>query len=79
MTLLANSRGLDLIGQTFGRLTVIKREGQDKFGQKMWMCVCGCLAQTIVSTLHDRLKFGWTIEEALDTEVRVYKRAGVEY
>lgn len=35
-------RGLNLVGQVFNRLTVIRQNGQDKFGQKLWLCVCSC-------------------------------------
>ncbi len=32
----------NLIGQKFGRLTVIKRSGTDKFGHILWLCRCEC-------------------------------------
>ena len=42
----------DLIGQKFGRLTVIKREGSG------WLCQCECGGTTITTTTH--LKTGHT-------------------
>ena len=32
----------NLIGQKFGRLTVIKRSRTDKFGHILWLCKCEC-------------------------------------
>lgn len=32
----------DLIGKTFGRLTVIGREGSDIHGNALWACKCSC-------------------------------------
>lgn len=46
---------LDLIGQRFGRLTVIKRDGTDKNGKNvMWLCSCDCGGTTRTSTCHLR-------------------------
>jgi len=33
---------IDLTGQKFGRLTVIKYHGKNKHGQSIWICKCGC-------------------------------------
>lgn len=33
---------LDLVGQTFGRLTAIGRAGVDKYRNSLWRCVCQC-------------------------------------
>lgn len=33
---------IDLTGRTFGRLTVIKRSGVDKYGKAQWECQCSC-------------------------------------
>ncbi len=33
---------VDLTGKRFGRLTVIRRDGEDKFLQAMWLCECDC-------------------------------------
>ena len=35
-------RTLDLIGQTFGRLIVIKKASVDKFHKARWVCKCSC-------------------------------------
>lgn len=39
---------IDLTGQRFGRLTVFKRQENDKFGQTRWLCLCECGNKTIV-------------------------------
>jgi hypothetical protein len=33
---------LNLVGQKFGRLTVLKRDGHDKSGTILWKCSCDC-------------------------------------
>ncbi len=35
-------RFIDLTGQKFGRLTVIKKVGIDKYGKSIWLCKCDC-------------------------------------
>lgn len=42
------SKYIDLTGQKFGRLTVIKRDGKNKKRQALWLCQCDCgnLART---------------------------------
>lgn len=35
-------RAKDLTGMKFGRLTVIKQDGKDKWGAKKWLCKCDC-------------------------------------
>ena len=32
----------DLTGITFGKLTVIERNGKDKYGKILWKCKCSC-------------------------------------
>ena len=32
----------NLVGQKFGRLTVVSRAPNDKYGKTMWNCVCDC-------------------------------------
>lgn len=49
---------IDLTGQKFGRLTVIKRVENDKYGTARWECKCVCGGKTITSTGH--LKSGHT-------------------
>lgn len=39
---------IDLTGQIFGRLTVIKEVDRNKYGQSMWECLCDCKNTTIV-------------------------------
>ena len=39
---------IDLTGQKFGRLTVIKREANSNRGQARWLCKCDCGNTTIV-------------------------------
>jgi len=52
------SRFLDLTGNVFGRLTVIKYYGKDKWGKSRWTCLCDCGNQKIVQEGH--LKDGHT-------------------
>lgn len=33
---------IDLVGRTFGRLTVVKRSGTDRYGKAQWECQCAC-------------------------------------
>ena len=39
----------DLTGQKFNRLTVIAREGTNKFGASTWLCQCDCGNKTVVA------------------------------
>ena len=39
---------IDLTGQKFGKLTVIKRVENDKHGQVMWLCECDCGCNSVV-------------------------------
>lgn len=43
-------RSLDLIGQQFGMLTVIRRSEDRKWNKVQWECVCECGATTLVCT-----------------------------
>lgn len=50
-----------LIGQTFGRLTVIEEYHQRaKNGARLWMCICSCGRNIPVEVTTDRLKSGKT-------------------
>lgn len=40
---------LDIVGKRFGRLTVVSREGNDKFGRSTWNCVCDCGNKTVIA------------------------------
>lgn len=48
------SQHIDLTGQRFGRLTVIKRSGQDKWGAATWECQCDCGNSAIARGYHLR-------------------------
>ena len=41
-------RSKNIIGQKFGRLTVVERAINDKYGNAMWKCVCECGKQCTV-------------------------------
>lgn len=49
---------IDLAGKRFGRLTVIRRVGKNKWGDSLWECSCDCGNITTVSGGH--LKGGHT-------------------
>lgn len=40
---------IDLAGQSFGWLTVVRRCGRNKHGAATWLCVCGCGQSTEVA------------------------------
>ncbi len=40
---------IDLSGRKFGRLTVLLREGSDRFGQARWKCLCVCGCTVVVA------------------------------
>lgn len=41
---------IDLTGERYGRLTVLKCVGKDKHGRLMWECQCDCGQRTIVQS-----------------------------
>ena len=43
---------IDLTGQRFGKLTVIKRLLNNKHNSAMWLCQCDCGGNTITSSAH---------------------------
>lgn len=49
----------DLLGQTFGKLTVIARDGSDHRGEAKWLCQCACGSKPI-SVLGSNLRSGHT-------------------
>lgn len=49
---------IDLTGKKFGKLTVIKRVGSDKYKNAVWLCRCDCGKESIRVT--SRLKSGYT-------------------
>lgn len=52
-------RLLDLTGQQFGRLTVIRRDGTAKNGNATWLCKCNC--GNLVTVDNYRLRHGITV------------------
>ena len=48
----------DLTGLRFGRLTVLKKDSVNKYGQTIWIAKCDC--KNIVKTLGNALKNGFT-------------------
>lgn len=52
-------RFLDLTGQQFGRLTVIRRDGTAKNGNATWLCKCNC--GNLVTVDSYRLRHGITV------------------
>jgi len=45
---------LNLTGQRFGRLIVLKFAGRNKFSQTRWLCKCDCGMENIVSSVNLR-------------------------
>ena len=41
---------IDLTGQPFGRLVVIREYGRDKWGKVLWLCRCECGNECVVSS-----------------------------
>ncbi len=51
----------DLTGQEFGRLTVLKRVENDKYGKSQWLCKCNCNSENSLKIVLSRhLKSGVT-------------------
>lgn len=55
-------RFIDLTGQKFGKLTVVKRVKNDKYGRCKWLCICECGNSVIrpSADLKDNLKNNYT-------------------
>lgn len=51
-----DSQAKDITGQRFGRWTVIRRDGSNKFNKAMWWCKCDCGNE--VSVLGKSLRVG---------------------
>jgi hypothetical protein len=47
-------KAIDLTGQRFGRLTVIRQAENDKFGNICWWCRCDCGKEKAISGHHLR-------------------------
>lgn len=45
-------RLVDLTGQRFGRLTVLQREGTNKWGSATWLCKCDCGNRKTIGSQH---------------------------
>lgn len=43
------SKVINMVGQTYGKLTVIERAENDKFGKAQWLCQCECGNQKIIA------------------------------
>lgn len=43
---------IDLIGQRFGRLTVIKQADSDKYRKSRWLCRCRCKQKIVIHGLY---------------------------
>lgn len=35
-------KAIDLTGQTFGKLTVLRQDGKKPNGEYVWLCQCEC-------------------------------------
>ena len=42
------SKVIDMTGKSFGRLTVLSRAKNDKYGKAQWLCQCDCGNQKII-------------------------------
>lgn len=51
---------IDLIGQKFGKLKVLKRAKNDKCGNRCWLCQCSCGDENEIIVRGDSLKTGHT-------------------
>ena len=58
---------IDLTGQRFGKLTVVKEHGR-KNGVITWECHCDCGAIAIVKTAHLRSRYTFSCGCMKDTE-----------
>lgn len=52
------AKNIDITGQRFGRLTVLRFDKIDKRGEKFWLCQCDCGNVTSVSS--SKLRSGYT-------------------
>lgn len=52
------AKSIDITGQRFGKLTVLRFDKTDKRGEKFWMCQCDCGNLTSVSSY--KLRTGYT-------------------
>ena len=40
---------IDMVGKKFGRLTVLKEVGRNKYGHVLWLCMCDCGIEKIIN------------------------------
>ena len=70
----------DLTGQRFGRLTVTKRSGSDKWGAACWECLCDCGNTTTVRGYHLRKQAvsscGCLLRERASTRMKEHHTGG---
>ncbi len=50
------SKLIDSTGKRFGRLIVLERAPNNKWGQSRWLCLCDCGEKTVVYSIHLRSK-----------------------
>lgn len=66
----------DLTDQKFGRLTVVKNVGKDKFNRYMWLCKCDCGNDKIVMSIYlkngDTKSCGCLRKEMLKQKMKKY-------
>ena len=63
------SKKIDLRGQTFGKLTVLRENGRDKRNRVLWLCRCEC--GNVVTVRGDLLRHGDTTSCRCCTRDRV--------
>lgn len=54
------NNSIDLVGQKFGRLTVIREQGRTKSGSMIWECQCSCEKKTVKNISSANLRRGHT-------------------
>ena len=52
-------RGEDLAGCRYGRLTVLREDGRDRWGQMMWLCRCDCGREVLVAAGNQCSPHAW--------------------
>jgi hypothetical protein len=60
---------LDLVGTRFGKLVVVSDEGNNRFGQSAWKCVCDCGGSTVTSGVNLRNNHSRSCGCIRDTEL----------
>lgn len=77
---------INIIGKTFGHLTVLDRNGSDHRGEAIWKCRCDCEEQTIINVLGSNLRTGHTTSCGCDrrskgekTIIKILNENGLSY